>query len=144
MSRIQTEHIPAPVSGLSNGESHMNFFNRNIKRKRISSLIKATVKPGVLSDESIRSYIKRFSKDLPTFFFDTVGDANIAGLVLATMLENQTLKVHQINSNGFAFIKFMAEMDFDLFEEKTPRVVRYLRSIQVLDAHPGPAELESV
>ena len=120
----------------------MGFFNRNIKRKRISSLVTTTIKPGVLSDDTVKTYIKRFSKELPVFFFDTVGDGNIAGLILATMLENQTLKVHQVKSRGFAYIKFTAEMDFYLFEKTTPRVVKYLRGIQMLDAVPGPGELE--
>ena len=122
----------------------MNFFNRNIKRKRILSLVKTTIKPGVLSDDTLRTNIKRFSKELPVFFFDTVGDGNIAGLILATMLESQSLKVHQVNPSGFAFIKFTAQMDFDLFEKKTPRLVKYLRSIQMLDATSGPGELEGV
>ena len=60
------------------------------------------------------------------------------------MLEDQMLKVHQVNSSGFAFIKFTAHMDFDFFEKKTPRLVKYLRSIQMLDAGSGPGELESV
>lgn len=116
----------------------MSFFNRNLKRKRIGSLVKGTIESGVLNDEALGVFIKKFSGELPIFFFDTVGDGNVAGLVLATMLEDEILDIQQVNDSGYTFIKFTAEMDSDLFAKKNPRVLEHLRSMELLNSHPGP------
>ncbi len=121
----------------------MSFFNRNLKRKRIGSLVKGTIEPGVLNDETLGNFIKNFASELPIFFFDTVGDGNVAGLVLATMLENEVLEIRQVNASGYIFIKFTAEMDSDLFEEKAPRVLEHLRSMDLLNSQQAPGTVIS-
>ena len=116
----------------------MGLFNRNIKRERIVHLAKGTIVPGALNEKALGVFIKKFSSELPIFFFDTVGDGNVAGLVLATMLEDEILDIHQVNDSGYTFIKFTAEMDSDLFAKKAPRVLKHLRSMELLNSHPGP------
>lgn len=109
----------------------MSFFNRNLKRKRIEHLVKGAIEPGVLNEETLSILIKSFSSELPIFFFDTVGDGNVAGLALATILEREVLEIRQVNASGYTFIKFTAEMDSDLFEEKAPGVLEHLRSMDL-------------
>ena len=121
----------------------MSFFNRNLKRKRIGSLVKGTIEPGVLNDEALGNFIKNFASELPIFFFDTVGDGNVAGLVLATMLETEVLEIRQVNASGYIFIKFTAEMDSDLFEEKAPGVLEHLRSMDLLNSQQEPGTVIS-
>jgi len=115
----------------------MSFFNINLKRQRIGALVKSSIKPGTLNDEKLSTYIKHFSMELPIFFFDTVGDGNITGLVLASLLENEILEARQIDASGYTFIKFTAEMDTELFEKSAPRVFEYVKSMELLNPYPG-------
>ncbi|MCP4764928.1 MAG: hypothetical protein GY875_01515 [Gammaproteobacteria bacterium] len=119
----------------------MSLFNRNLKRKRVVSLVKGTIKRGVINDETLGSFIKNFSSELPIFFFDTVDDGNVAGLILATMLENEILGIRQVDSSGYIFIKFTAEMDSDLFEKKAPRIFEHIRSMNLLNSYPASGTL---
>jgi hypothetical protein len=114
----------------------MSFFDSNRKRKPVSALVKGTIEPAALSAETLNEFVKNFSIELPRFFFDNVGDGNVAGLILAALLENNLLNIKQVDASGYIFIKFAAEMDPVLFEMKAPRILEHIRSLELLKSNP--------
>ena len=110
----------------------MSYFERNLKRRRISWLIRGCIVPGVLHDKTLSAFIKDFSDNLPEFFCKTGADGSVAGLILATLLEKEMLTYRQVEDSGYLYIRFIAETDSGLFEQKAPRIFGHLKSMEMM------------
>ena len=115
----------------------MTVFERNLKRRRIGWLIKGTIVPDALNDKILLAFIRDFSEDLPEFFSQTKADGSVAGLILATLLEQEMLTYRQVEDSGYLYIRFIAEADSRLFREKAPRIFGHIRSMEMMSSNSG-------
>jgi hypothetical protein len=127
----------------------MHALGGNPKRQRIESLVKQSiddaVQGGIAAADAgtlVSGMVRNFTDAWHSKYFDTADDRKVAGLVLAHMLESCELEPGEVNDQGYALLKLIAETEPEDFEKNTPRTFEQLKRKKLLG--PGAGKLRGV